>query len=203
MTLAIEDDSKTLKFKIDRTNKTASLFQVDDEIKDLYVPRSIEHESTEYVITSICRIGSPIVTIEFSEDSEVKIIYRTAISFLKIKEIHLPKSLQEIKKGFCYYTPLLNEITISPLNDRLALKDSKFLLEKSGESNTEFDIFLLANRDIEKAFIPSNIKVISKFFIKNYEKLKFRLIPNCSKLKKKHFHSQKLKNFISLKVWKF
>lgn len=101
----IEDDSKTLKFKIDRTNKTASLFQVDDEIKDLYVPRSIEHESTEYVNTSICRIGSPIVTIEFSEDSEVKIIYRTAISFYEIKEIHLPKSLQEIKKGFCYYTP--------------------------------------------------------------------------------------------------
>ena len=54
----IENESKDLTFKINKTKKTASLFKINDrQIQQIIVPRTVNHESTEYLITSICWIG--------------------------------------------------------------------------------------------------------------------------------------------------
>ena len=50
----IENDSESLKFKIDETNRTASLFKLSGHYEEIIIPRTVEHESVEYLITSIC-----------------------------------------------------------------------------------------------------------------------------------------------------
>ena len=54
----IENETNDLTFKINKTNKTASLFTINnEEIEHLIVPRTVKHESEEYLITSICWLG--------------------------------------------------------------------------------------------------------------------------------------------------
>ena len=67
----IENDS--FLFKIDRTNQTASLFNVKSNIGKIIVPRTVKYESVDYLIASICFIDS--IDIKFVEDSAVKTIY--------------------------------------------------------------------------------------------------------------------------------
>ena len=64
----VHNDSKDLTFKIDKTNKTASLFQVSSKIDHLVIPRIIKLESTDYLITSIIDIVSFIKSLYFVED---------------------------------------------------------------------------------------------------------------------------------------
>ena len=94
----IENDSKDLTFKIDKTNKTASLFNANDNIKELIIPRTVTHEFTDYLITSISGNLLYAQTIIFFEDSAVKTIYRNALFCSGIEKIYFPKILKELKK---------------------------------------------------------------------------------------------------------
>lgn len=49
----ISDDSEDLIFKIDKTNQTASLFEIGRNLKQVLIPRTVKHGSTEYLITSV------------------------------------------------------------------------------------------------------------------------------------------------------
>ena len=86
--------SEGYAFKIDETNQTASLFDVNNGLDELIIPRTVEHESIEYLITSIFFAGSSAKTIIFSEDSAVKTFYQNAFPS-KLEEIYFPSSLKE------------------------------------------------------------------------------------------------------------
>lgn len=53
----IKNETGDLTFKIDKRNKTASLYKINNEKKDddFIISRTIKHEREEYLITSICR----------------------------------------------------------------------------------------------------------------------------------------------------
>ena len=126
----IENETKDLKFKINKTNKTASLFQPSKKIEHIFVPRIVTHESEEYLVTSIClteeinfsrplpSMKKNIKTIKFDENSSVNTIYPNSFSFTKIEEICFPKSLNELKEGWCSGANKLKKIIISESNDR-------------------------------------------------------------------------------------
>ena len=108
----IENETNDLTFKINKTNKTASLFKINKHIHHLIVPTAVKHESDEYLITSIILINnfnSNIKTIKFEEDSSISTIYSNAFSSSKIEEIYLPKSLKELKEGWCHNTKSLKK----------------------------------------------------------------------------------------------
>ena len=157
----IEKSREGLTFKIDSTNETASLFNAYDDIEELIIPRTVEHNSTEYLITSIYRTGLNIKTIKFSEDSAVKTIYKNAFCDSRIEEVYFPENLRELKERWCYRTDNLKKIIISPSNDQFKFEDDRYLISKSDSNNDEFDTLLFVRRDIEKFSIPSNIKIIS------------------------------------------
>ncbi|KAK8847259.1 hypothetical protein M9Y10_019845 [Tritrichomonas musculus] len=158
----IANDSKSLIFKIDKLKHTASLFKIDDNISSVVIPRTIELESTEYLITSICGSGMNIRTFEFEQDSAVETIYGYIFFYMSpIENIYFPPSLKELKKEWCLGTNNLTKITISPLNGQFIMKDDKYLLGKSDPNKDEFDILLFVRRDIKEVSIPSNIKIIS------------------------------------------
>ena len=162
--VTVENHSKTFKFKIDETNQTASLFRVNEDIEEVIVPRTVEHESVEYLITSISGTSHNLKTLKFAEDSAVKTIYGYAFPYMsEIKNIYFPSSLKELKKGWCFNTDNLFNITISPLNNLFMLKKDKYLFGRSDNSNYEFDIILFARRDIKKISIPSNVKIVSSY----------------------------------------
>ena len=157
----IEDSTNTLKFKIDETNQTASLFKVENGIEEVNIPRTIEHESTEYLITSIIGFCADVKTVKFSEESAVKTFYRDAFFGSKIESIYFPSSLKELKEGWCNETKYLKRIIISPSNCQYEFKEDKYLVCKSDSNNDEFDKLLFVRRDIDEFSIPSNIKIIS------------------------------------------
>ena len=72
----IEDSTNYLKFKIDETNQTASLFKIKNNIEELNLPRTVKHKSAEYLTTSIISTHKHLKTIKFCEDSAVKTFYK-------------------------------------------------------------------------------------------------------------------------------
>lgn len=93
-----KNESKDLSFKIDETRRTASLFNSNENISELIIPRTVQHESTEYLITSISGININIERINFTEDSAIKTIYKYAFSHSKIREIFIPSQVQKYGK---------------------------------------------------------------------------------------------------------
>mgnify|MGYP007035365582 CR=1 FL=1 len=64
----IRNDSNTLTFKIDKTNRKASLFNTAENIKEVIIPRTIEYESVEYLITSVVDVNKNLRKLLFVED---------------------------------------------------------------------------------------------------------------------------------------
>ena len=95
-----------------------------------------------------------VKTIKFVEDSVVEVIYEYSFLFSSIEKIYFPAILKELKEGWCCETEYLTKITISPFNGQFIFKDDKYLLGKSNPNNDEFDVLLLASRDIEEFSIP-------------------------------------------------
>ena len=161
----IEDDSKNFFFKIDKTNKTASFYGSNQKSQDFIIPRTVKHENNDYLVTSICGLHFAFnfcesFNIKFEEESSVSTIYGYAFSHSNIEEIYFPKSLIELKEGWCSDTEKLRRIIISPSNGQFIFKEDKYLICKSNENNEEFDKLLFVRRDIKEISIPQNTKII-------------------------------------------
>ena len=177
----ISNGTKNLLFKIDRKTQTASLFRVNDEnTEDIIIPRTVQHDSTEYLVTSVIgTVQENIKSIKFSENSAIETFYGTAFGYSEIEEIYFPASLKELKEGWCSDTDYLKKISVSPMNNHFVFKEDKYLLGKSDSNQDEFDILLFARRDIEEISIPSNIKIISSYAFANCDNLiKVEIPPN-------------------------
>ena len=204
----IKNESKTFTFKIDKTNHTASLLKINDKnIKEVIIPRTIEHESVEYIITSISGTNKIIQILKFDENSEVKTIYGSAFSkSSNIREIYFPSSLKELKEGWCNVTYNLTKIIISPLNSQFKLIEDKYLIGKSDSKKDEYDILLFGSRDIKEISIPSNIKIISSYAFEscsNLTKVEFETNFNLQIIESYSFNSTNIKEiFIPSKVSK-
>ncbi|KAK8838976.1 hypothetical protein M9Y10_032436 [Tritrichomonas musculus] len=102
-------NSIDMTFKIDKANKTASLFRVHKNHDQVIIPRTVEHERTDYLITSISGINTSIKIIKFEEDSAMKTFYRNAFQSSQIEEIHFPASLNELEEDWCFGTDKLKK----------------------------------------------------------------------------------------------
>ena len=179
----VENNSHELQFKIDSTNRTASLIKVRDDIIEAVIPRTVEHESVEYLITSITGTSQKIKTLKFVEDSAVKTIYRHAFPYSsQIEEVNFPTSVKELKEDWCFNIKNLKKITISPSNSHFKIQENKYLVGKSDSSKDEFDILFFACRDIDQICIPSNIKIISSNAFQLCRNLSYVGIPKDSNL---------------------
>ena len=179
----IKNESQDMIFKIDKTNNTASLFRVNTKNDLLIIPRSVNHESIDYLITSISGINFRFKSLNFAEDSAVKTIYGYAFENSLLNEIYFPKCLCELKEGWCFGINKYMKITISPLNDNFRYEKNEFLLGKSDQSKDKFDILLFANIDINRIIIPPNVRKICSHAFDQCMNLRFVYISKKSKLK--------------------
>ena len=94
--IEINTDKQRLTFKINKTRKTASLFKVLKSQNCLIVPRTIEYEGDEYLITSVISSGQcrkQIKQILFPSNSAVQTIYEESFSGSKIGKIFFSSSI--------------------------------------------------------------------------------------------------------------
>ena len=91
----VQNESKELTFKIDKTNKTALLFQVNKQIDHLIIPTNSKLQVIgEYAFLNC----DNLIKVEIPTNSKLQIIKRNAFSYSIIEEIYFQKSLIELKK---------------------------------------------------------------------------------------------------------
>ena len=116
----------------------------------------------EYAFFNCCRLRK----VEIPTNSNLQTIEKYAFSGSNIEEIYFPKSLIELKEGWCSDTRELIRIIISPSNGQFIFKEDKYLICKSNENNEnneEFDKLVFVRRDIKEISIPRNIKIIGSY----------------------------------------
>lgn len=109
--------------------------------------------------------------IDFEDNSELISIGEYAFLNSSITSIKIPSTVIEMKNCFGN-TESLNEISVMPNNSRFSCFDSSFLLEKSDENAENYDVLVLARKNIEEAIIPSFVRKIKSYAFYKCEKLK-------------------------------
>lgn len=167
MSITITEKSG-LSYKINQNDFTAQITKSEVE-GNLFIPRSIFHQSQEYVITEINKnsfqYNDHIESIEFSKDSRLRSIGEYAFAFSSLKSISIPSTVKELKYGWCSHSWSLANINLSPDNENFAYIDDthQIIVGKSDTKTEIFDVIVFGSRDIEKVDIPSYITSIYPF----------------------------------------
>lgn len=175
-----------LLFLIDLEKQEANVLKDRSSRSDILVPRSVYYKSREYIITSISEKAfaksSQLKSLQFSSDSELRLIEKDAFMLSSIQSLTIPSSLIELNTNWCKATTNLTEIKIMPNNQRFKLLDNKCIIAKSTPESENYDILVFACRDIESFTIPSFIKHIAPSAFYYCRNLKQITIPNDSEL---------------------
>ena len=96
----------SLLFTLNDDKMTAGIKGLNSNLKDIFIPKTINIDSKEYIITSILENAfennSTIKTVRFSEDSELQIIGKRAFYNSSLVTITIPRTVTRIcEKSFC------------------------------------------------------------------------------------------------------
>ena len=111
-------------------------------------------------------------TVDYENGSALFSVGECAFLNAKIERIEFPSSLRVLKGGFGEKTKCI----LAPPNNNYIQCIDNILYEKSNLEMDSFDMIVFANKDIENALIPSNIKYIEQYsFYKcpNLKKVEF------------------------------
>lgn len=162
-----EIEINNLIYLLDEEKQTAFVIGNKSNEKTVFIPKSIEYEEKEFIITKIKEgsfANSTIIqSIQFSYDSEVHTIERKAFSNSSIEKMTIPSSISDLQKEWCFGTPNLKDINIMPQNKYFIYFDDKFILAKSNQNQDEYDVIAFVRRDIQKVTIPNFITKIDSF----------------------------------------
>lgn len=153
---------------------------------DLIIPRSVNYNSTEYIVTSISvnafSESRRIKSISFPEDSELTTIERNVFVHSSIQSISIPTSLIDLQKGWSSISNI-NKIKVSSKNERYSIYEDKYIIGKSSLEQENYDILVFSIRNIEAAIIPDFIEIIGPYSFENCEKLQTIEFSNNSKIR--------------------
>ena len=159
-------DQGYIKYLINEKEMTANVSETNTSKNDIFIPRSIFHDSKEYFVTTILTNAfkySQVLSIQFPPNSKIRTIEKDSFNASSIKNLTIPSSLTELKDGWCSNTSNLNKIEISPNNPRYQLYDNKFIIGKKLTENENFDVLVFCIRNIKSVKIPKFIEIIGPF----------------------------------------
>ena len=165
------------------TTKTASISGSNSLSGDIIIPRSVFYSDQKYIIKIIDAEAfnkANIRSIQFSEDSELEIIKKTAFSESKIESLTIPSSVTSLEDGWCHEMKYLTKVTIVPNNKYFKKLNDNLVVGRISEDSNEFDKIIFASRSITNITIPSNIQNIGSSHF-NILKFKKFLIPSHAK----------------------
>ncbi|KAK8843557.1 hypothetical protein M9Y10_024614 [Tritrichomonas musculus] len=153
-------------YVLDEKEGTAGVFRNQTDRSEVMIPRSIQHESKEFIVKIIYedsfRNSNNIHSIEFSEDSELCVIEEYAFMYSSLKKITIPRSVIKLSEGWCGHLSKL-EIEMKENNQHYSKFEEKFILGKKDEKSDKFDVLVYSLEDEETIKIPSFIKRIAPF----------------------------------------
>lgn len=148
-----------------KNNMTAALYKNISATGDVLIPRSIIHHSQEFIVTCIIQSAfknsKDIESIQFSEDSELRIIGKKAFQKSGIYQISIPTHVTQIcEEAFSGCTDL--ESIEFPQNSELKILESK----------------VFSNIMIEKISIPSSIEKLDDKWLEDIGYTEIDIIKN-------------------------
>lgn len=158
----------SITYLLDANSKTACIINGQSARGDVLIPRSIVHESREYLITTISeeafKQASDIKSLQFSNDSELQKIENQSFIDSSINIISIPSCVSLDSKWCCYATNLVKvKVIETGKKCNIIDYDQKLILGKSNEASEIFDVVLFAQRNQEKITIPNFVTKISPF----------------------------------------
>lgn len=110
--------------------------------------------------------------IEFSDQSEIEEMENNSLtfSFCLLKEISIPSSIARLDAKFGYLFSDFNLKIIPMKTTNIIYYNNKYILGKSNINSNLFDVLLFVSGNVEKAVIPSFIKVFSPYSLHYCEK---------------------------------
>lgn len=164
-------DYDDIIYSINEEDKTASVIGCYTNNTEIIIPRLIKQESDEYIVTSISKgafKNSSVLTIQFSDDSELKMIESESFDGSIIESITIPPKLKEFKEGWCINLNNLNIINISPMNPYFSVYEDKLIIGKKSIEQQNYDHLVFCARNVKTVKIPKFIKHICSY---SFEKL--------------------------------
>ena len=128
------------------------------EIKCIFIPSNVE-EIGERAFEHC----SKLVKFDIAPDSKLKKIGCNLLSHSCVESFSIPPKVTEINEVLSLYSKKLIPITIMPGNKHFKSYDNKLILGKSDMENEEFDVIIIAFRNIKSVLIPPNIKKIASY----------------------------------------
>ena len=135
----------------EKPDEFSILYYAKNDLEEALVPSQVQ-----IVNNWSFTMNTKLKTVIFPENSKLKVIKSDAFGYSSIQRLVLPASLEEISKGCFNYVKNLVKIEVSPKNKFFSVFDDKLLLKKC----QEYDILVVACRNIENAAIPSQIQII-------------------------------------------
>lgn len=138
------------------------------DIKNVFIPANIKH------ICSYSFMGcTNINKFKIDEKSQLTSIGKFAFYDTTIKNFMITSNVKELGEGFILVFGDL-EIRLSSENKNFVYLDNekKIIVGKMNENDEKHNVIIFADREIEKAYIPSYIKCIGSFSFYQCETLK-------------------------------
>ncbi|KAK8838938.1 hypothetical protein M9Y10_032397 [Tritrichomonas musculus] len=111
--------------------------------------------------------------VKIPPNSELKRIGEQAFCNTAIESLFIPSKTSELCSGFALKTPNLNKVHVMEGNEYFMSHDDKFIYGKSDKMKENFDVLVLAVKNIESNLtIPSFIETISSFSFSDCVQLK-------------------------------
>ena len=118
----------------------------------------------------------------FPENSELQVIEKFAFINTSIESILIPSTVTELQEGFLCKNKYLKKIQVMPGNRYYKSYEDKFLFKKSDENEDEFDVLILAAKDVKTVILPDYIKRISGYSFNECQQLQKIEVSKDSKL---------------------
>lgn len=142
--------------------KTAYVAESPKAKGNVFIPKYIEDNCQKYTVIKICDkafANSKIESLNFPQDSAVKVIGNSVFSNTDITKIFIPKNLIKLDDLWCENANKLKEIEVDKKNQFFSIKN-KFLIYKKEE---DFEI-LFAPRDFEGEYlVPEGVTRIGNY----------------------------------------
>ena len=176
-----------IRYSLNDKDNTAIITENRLLTRDIFIPRSVKYESTEYIITSIQQSAfancNLTITFKFASDSEVRTIEEKAFSDSTIQYLEIPASVTDLKDGWCYEANELKQVIVNENNPRYKNYDNDIVIGKTTIDSANYDLLVFCNRNIEALTIPNFIKTICPFSFENCMQLQSVVIPSDSQLR--------------------
>lgn len=132
-----------------------------------FTESSIEEFNVPQSVKCICKSAffycKNLENFNVPHDSDLQRIENNAFALTKIENIQIPSGVTELEDEWCIYMHKLNNVTVSNDNTCFKRVENGMIIGKSDIQSDDFDVFVVAPRNIKIAKIPPSIKRIAPY----------------------------------------